>query len=112
MGCGRKDLVGSCRQHRGTPCNCLWEGRALGPGGGRPSLLLHGLARPNAGSDRQNYPWKGRASPGWYFGGENRLIDLEVVTRRWTNVNGVGSKEEIGKSVEGRRAGDAGRWAR
>jgi hypothetical protein len=40
------------------------------------------------------------------------LIDLEVVTRHWTNVNGVGSKKEIGKSIEGRRGEDAGRWVR
>jgi hypothetical protein len=62
--------------------------------------------------DRKNYPWKDRASPGWNFGGENRWTDLEVVTRHWTNANGVNSKKEIGKSVEGRRAEDAGRWVR
>jgi hypothetical protein len=28
------------------------------------------------------------------------------------NVNGVDLKKEIGKSIEGRRAEDAGRWAR
>jgi hypothetical protein len=81
MGGGRKVPVVSCRQHRGTPCNCPREGRALDPGGGSPSLLLRGLTRPNAGSDRKNYPWKDRASPGWNFGGKNRLVDLEVVTR-------------------------------
>jgi hypothetical protein len=110
MGCERKDLVVSCRQHRGTPCNCLQQGRALGPGGGSSSLLLRVLAHPNAGSDHKNYPWKDRASPGWNFGGENTLIDLEVVTQHWTNANGVGSKG--GKSVEGRRAEDAGTWVR
>jgi hypothetical protein len=109
---GRKVPVVNCLQHRGTPCNCPREDRALGPGGGSPSLLLRGLARPNAGSDRKNYPWKDRASPDWNFGGGNRLIDLEVVTRHWTNVNGVGSKKEIGKSIEGRRGEDAGRWVR
>jgi hypothetical protein len=102
----------SCRPHRGTPCNYLREGRALGPGGGSPSLLLRGLAHPNAGSDRKNYPWKDRANPDWNFGGENKLIYLEVVTRHWTNVNAVGSKDAIGKSVEGRRAEDVGRWVR
>jgi hypothetical protein len=110
MGCGRKDLVVSCRQHKGTPCSCPREDRALGLGGGSSSLLLRELAHPNVGSDRKNYPWKDRASPGWNFGGENRLIDLEVVTRHWTNANGVGSKD--GKSVEGKRAEDAGTWVR
>jgi hypothetical protein len=110
MGCGRKDLVVSCRQHRGTLCNCLWEGKVPGPGGGSSSLLLRELAHPNVGSDRKNYPWKDRASLGWNFVGENRLIDLEVATRHWTNANGVGSKD--GKSVEGKRAEDAGTWVR
>jgi hypothetical protein len=100
----------SCLQHRGTPCNCLWEGKALGPGAGRPSLLLHGLARPNAESDHKNYPWKDRASPGWDFGSENRLVGLEVVTRHWTNANAVRSTNEIDKSVEDRRADDGGKW--
>ena len=102
MGCGRKDLVVRCRRHRGTPCNCPREGRALGPGGGSPSLSLRGLTHSNVGSDRENYPWKDRASPGWNFGGEYTLIDLEVVTQHWTNANGVGSKD--GKSVEGSKA--------
>jgi hypothetical protein len=101
---GRKGLVVSYRRRRGTRGNFLLGGTALDRAEGSSIPWLRGLAHPIAGSDRKSCPWKDRASPGWDFGFENRLFDLETVTPRWTNANGVDSKVEIGRSVEGRAA--------
>ena len=108
MVCGRKDLVVSCRQRRGIRGNCLQGGRVLDPGEGSSIPSLRGRVHPNAGSGRKGCSRRDRASPGWEFGCESRSFDLEDVTLRWTNANGVGLAVATGRNVEGRRAKESG----